>query len=250
VTAGQAAPTSDRQGPPRLLVEYCEDRKGQASIEDISGPDTPWITNSASTVRLGYSASAWWFRLTLEECGEKDSWPLLEIDYPRFEYIDCYLPADDGSFTVTRTGTGRAHNTRNIHDRNFVFSLKNKAAAGYAYLRIQSTNPINFTFTCHSLPDFIEARGREMPVIWIYYGLMLIMVLYNIFIFMGVGDGAYLHCSLFMVFFGMIMFSINGLGFQHLWPQYTWWENHSAYFFLFMCVPWLFQFLLHFIETK
>ncbi len=79
---------------------------------------------------------------------------------------------------------------------------------------------------------YFSKLNRELPVIWMYYGLMLIMVVYNLFIFVSSRDTSYIFYSLFITSFILLQMCLNGYAFQYLWPNSIWWANNSLPFFI------------------
>jgi|GEM_PF-1360163 len=236
--------------PLGVHIQYMEDRTGKAQIAEISALTKGWTASKKDVITIGYSPSAWWFRFTLDNPARKIKEILLEVDNSRFERIDLHAPDGKGAFTAFRGGTDFHFNDRDIIDKNFVYRLMVQPGRSTCYLRIQSTNSINFTLKSWSLGGFMKARSLELPVLWMYYGLMIVMLLYNMSIFFATRDRAYLYCSFFISCYIMMIFSVNGLGFQYLWPGSRWMEQHSTYFFLTFGMIWLFQFIRSFLETK
>jgi len=236
--------------PLGVHIQYMEDRTGKAQIAEISALTKGWTVSKKDVITIGYSPSAWWFRFTLDNPAREIKEILLEVDNSRFERIDLHAPDGKGSFATFNGGTDYHFKTRDIVDKNFVYHLMIQPGQSTCYLRIQSTNSINFMLKSWTLNRFMEARSREMPVLWMYYGLMIVMLLYNMPIFFATRDRAYLYCSFFILCYIFMIFSVNGLGFQYLWPGSGWMEQRSAYFFLNFGIIWLFQFIRSFLETK
>jgi adenylate cyclase len=67
---------------------------------------------------------------------------------------------------------------------------------------------------------------------------MIAMALYNLFIFASIRDRSYLYYILFVAGFLLFMFTLNGLAFQYLWPNWIWWGNNSLPFFIGFSSIW------------
>lgn len=52
-----------------------------------------------------------------------------------------------------------------------------------------------------------------------YFGIMLVMILYNFFIFLSIKDKSYLFYSVYVFFACLYQACIQGIGFQYLWPD-------------------------------
>ena len=52
-----------------------------------------------------------------------------------------------------------------------------------------------------------------------FYGVMLVMILYNFFIYLSVRDSAYIFYILYISSVTVTNLVISGAAFQHLWPN-------------------------------
>jgi two-component sensor histidine kinase len=83
----------------------------------------------------------------------------------------------------------------------------------------------------------------------IYHGAILVMLVYNFFIFISIRDLSYLYYVLFNCGWVFAMLTLNGLAFQYLWPRAVWWTNHSLLFFFCFSFMWGVQFSRSFLDT-
>ncbi|HAC30365.1 MAG TPA: diguanylate cyclase, partial [Marinobacter hydrocarbonoclasticus] len=59
----------------------------------------------------------------------------------------------------------------------------------------------------------------------IYYGIVLVMMLYNLFVFMAVGERSFLYYVGYIASMPLFLASLHGVAFQYLWPEATWWND-------------------------
>lgn len=78
---------------------------------------------------------------------------------------------------------------------------------------------------------FIQKIDTDKTLLGAYAGVMIAMTLYNLFIFASIRDRDYLYYILFVAGFLLFMFTLNGLAFQYLCPNWIWWGNNSLPFF-------------------
>ena len=119
---------TDEQGeyPLGLHMDILEDPSGKLTIEDVSSPsfDSKFTPSQVETPIYGFTDSAYWVRMDLDnQTRQTDKW-LLEIGYPHTQYVDLYslLPNGEG-FTVKEPGTQRPPETRDLRYPQIVFSL-------------------------------------------------------------------------------------------------------------------------------
>ncbi len=61
---------------------------------------------------------------------------------------------------------------------------------------------------------------------------MFVMVMYNLFIFVAVGERSYLYYLIVVVCMPLLLASLNGFAFQYLWPNATQWNDQAILIFL------------------
>ena len=70
-------------------------------------------------------------------------------------------------------------------------------------------------------------------ILGIYYGAILIMLIYNLILFFIIKERVYLYYVVFHFFYLFVQLALNGLGFEYLWPNNP---EINSYFFLSMMI--------------
>jgi signal transduction histidine kinase len=81
------------------------------------------------------------------------------------------------------------------------------------------------------------------------YGVLAVMLVYNLFIYMSVRDTSYLYYILYISCFGLYQVSVNGAGIEYLWPDNPWWANVSTIFLIAAAILFASQFARKFLQT-
>jgi len=216
---------------------YLEDPSGTMGIEDAAAARPGAFEPVASEVPLlGYSDSVHWVRLVLLNRGETDpadrGW-LLEVGYPLLDHVDLFLPLAGGGFEVRRSGDRLPMGARDVHYHNPVFRVRTPSGEPLEiFLRVQSEGPVQIPLTLWSPAAFAERAKDVQYGFGIYCGVMLVMVFYNLFLFLAIRDRNYLLYVLYAASTLLFLASLNGLGFEYLWPEHPWWANQSILFFM------------------
>jgi methyl-accepting chemotaxis protein len=231
-------------------MRYLTDREGSFSIRDVAEKKQDWLESSGDGFNFGFNPPVYWFSFTVDNRQRSSQGCYFEINYPMIDYIELYAPAEDGTFTVLKTGDRRPFIERDIVDRNFVFLLNAGQGLHTYYIRFQTASSLNFVPVLWSARSYIKRMNIEFPVFWIYFGLMLVMALYNLFLFISVRESTYIFYSLFIITFILFQSTLNGFAFQYLWPQSVWWANNCLPFFMLNCIVTAGLFIVRYIETK
>jgi len=220
-------------------LEILEDKTGNMTIDDITSSEiqSQFTLSEQEEPGFGFTSSVYWVKLTVNNPRDQLVNWYLEIGYPLLDYIDLYIQDEHGNFMVKKAGDRLSFNTREIKHRNFVFDLSEKPnSVKTYYLRFQTSSSMNFPLQFWQQDTFFEHTSKDTALLGIFYGAVIIMVIYNIFLFIGFRDKSYLYNVLFISSWGLAQASLNGLAFQFIWPDSIWWANINIPFFIFASV--------------
>jgi diguanylate cyclase (GGDEF)-like protein len=230
-------------------LELLEDPGGQLDFDAVR-QSAEFKPAPADGLKIGFSRSAWWVRLTLDNVSAKDMQVQLRQDYPLIDYLDLWKPGRDGAWERIRTGDRRVFSTRDFDHQDFIFALDLPAASQRTfYLRFASSGPVDINLTLYEQHALLAAIGHEQLAFGVYYGGFLVLVLYNFFIFLAVRDRAFFYYLLYAVSYGLYFSVFNGLSFQFLWPNSPVWGNQSLLVFLASSLIFSMQFTRKFLGT-
>ncbi len=205
---------------------FLEDRDKSLTLREVM-ERTDWRENRDNEFNFGYSNSAYWFRFTVNNFTVRDMDWFLALNYPLLDYVDVYYPNEGGIYRNKTSGDYYDFDRREIKDRNHVFLITTPPGKQTIYVRVESTSSIAFPIMAYSQVSYLEGLQIELPILWMYYGFMVIMIIYNLFIFVSIRDLSYLYYVLFIAFYTMFQMIMNGYAFQYLWPESIWWANNS-----------------------
>jgi signal transduction histidine kinase len=208
-------------------IEVLEDPSGKLSIAEVASTaiGQRFRPSKDAIPAFGLTKSAYWVRFVVTNpTREARPW-LLELGYPPIDDVRLYVPRASGGFEERRTGDKLPFAQREVVYRNFLFSLREPPGARTYYLRVHTSGSI--TLPLHAWTDkaFVENLTVAQPPLWIFYGLMLVMAAYNLFVFLSIRQAAYLYYVCYIVSYVGFQFSLNGLAFQFLWPNNTSWNG-------------------------
>jgi diguanylate cyclase (GGDEF)-like protein len=176
---------------------------------------------------------------------------LLRQDYPLIDWLEFWSRQPDGSWQVRSSGDRRPFASREIQHRDFIFSLELPPHSEQTYyLRFASAGPINIGLSLSSTQALLERIGLEQLAYGCYYGALLSLLLYNLFMLLVVRDRAFFFYLLYVSCYGLYMAVHNGLAYQFLWPQSPSLANDSLLLLLGMSLLWALQFARDILTTR
>jgi len=237
-------------------MQVYEDTNGQATIADVLAQAAAgnFKTHDKATLNAGYSRSVFWLKIDLlyhpTDPTAQRTW-LLELAYPPLDHLDLYLPDVNGRYQlIRRTGDALPFASREIRQNNYLFDLTFEPdQAQTVYLRLQSEGSIQAPVTLWSSTAYLEDQPLRLYVLGLIYGVLLGMLVYNLFIFLSVRDTSYLYYIFYIASFGLYQLSVNGAAAQYFWPDNPWWTNASTPFFIGCAGLFGSQFARSFLQT-
>ena len=238
-------------------LQVFEDPSGQASIADVRAQAAAgnFKPHDKATLNAGYSRSAFWLKIDLHyrptNPSAQRSW-LLELAYPPLDHLDLYLPDAVGDYRLVRqTGDALPFASREIRQNNYLFDLAFKPdQQRTVYLRLSSEGSIQAPVTLWSSTAYLEDQPVRLYVLGIIYGVLLGMLVYNLFIYLSVRDTSYLYYIFYIASFGLYQLSVNGAAVEYFWPDNPWWANAATPFFIGCAGLFGSQFARSFLQTK
>ena len=213
-------------------IYWLEDKTHNLSFEHVKGlPLSNFNQNQHSRFNKGYSKSSYWLRFDVDyHNAEGVSW-LLDISYSLLDYITFYEPTEAGLYRAHRTRDRVPFSMRDLDVNTFLFPLNPKENTQRYYLHIKTQDSFQVPVVLWQEKYYPAAYASKMMWHGVYLGAMLIIILYNSFIFITTRSETYLFYILSVTSITLFLMGANGFNYQFLWPESPWWANISIPFF-------------------
>ncbi len=243
---------------PVALAPYfsvLEDADQQWTLDDVRQPamQDRFVAASANArpLNYGFSRSAFWFRLTLQNDTDTAVERLIDINFPTLSRIDFFQPQADGRYQAVHTGVARPFATRPYANRFFVFPVALPAHAGQTvYFRVSSESGILLPATLWEPQAFRVNERNEYIVQAAYLGLAAALILYNLLLFFTLRDVAYVLYAVFAGTMALAISAANGFAMEFLWPQASTWSNMSLNVVYSLAIAAQTVFIRHLLQLK
>ncbi|WP_375232984.1 7TM diverse intracellular signaling domain-containing protein, partial [Pseudomonas sp. LS-2] len=245
-----------RSLPLGRATQVFEDPSGNATIADVSSPEgaAKFRALEASSLNAGYSRSAFWLKVRLtyrpNDPFASADW-LLELAYPPMDHVDLYLSTDDAAPKLAwQTGDMLPFSSRQIKQNNYLFDLDLRPhESKTAYIRVASHGSVQAPLNLWASHAYIEEQPSRLYILGMIYGVLAVMLVYNLFIYLSVRDNSYLYYILYITCFGLYQVSVNGAAIEFLWPDNPWWANTSTTYLIAAAILFASQFTRKFLQT-
>ncbi len=230
-----------------------EDRAQSVTFADLrSRPDLlPWKKPPNGTLNFGYSKSWFWLHTRFHNHDAVALDRLIEVSYAVLDYLDVYIVKADGQVIAYALGDKLPFTSRPLQHNNFIIPLQLLADETVdVYMQVRTGSSVQFPVTLWDKESLIEHDHNQTLGMGLYYGAMLIMVFYNLVLFLSVRDIKYFYYVCYVASMLVFLASINGLCFQYLWPEATWWNDVSIVMGLSGVIFFAMMFTHDFLDLK
>lgn len=234
-------------------ISILEDRLKSITIDDIQTQNTNlrFVPSTEDIPNFGQTNFHYWIKIPFENKSPFPTKRLLEIDYSNIDLVEVYSESN-GKFHLTdKEGMMFPFSERKIKNRNFVFSVVlDKQSAKTIYIKLYNSGGLTLPLTVWTEESFSLYYADIQHGLGLYYGVMIVMILYNFFIFLSVKDISYLYYVTYILGFLGLQLILTGHGFQYLWPNVPEFQRNGFVIFSGFCIASLLLFTRRFLNTK
>ena len=192
-----------------------DNSNGDFSAEQIiqGGADNLFVKNYQSFIRNESSNQEYWIRLKFSQQqgnANPGSW-FLSISQSYFEILDVYF-LDEQQQLVQEYHREKYQDTKGITypENSFEFFLEEDESVT-VYLSIRNLNKLVTRVSISSAEFFAKESIKRSLLEGGFYGALLIIFLYNLFIYINIKDKIHLYYSLYVLMCGVCFFGIDKL---------------------------------------
>ncbi|WP_342315709.1 7TM diverse intracellular signaling domain-containing protein [Lysobacter sp. FW306-1B-D06B] len=172
---------------------------------------------------FGFQDGAFWFHARVVNRDNAETRWLLVQSYALSDRIDVYARYPDGRTAFQAGGDHLPFSARSIRYRhpNFWVTLPRGEPVDL-FVRVQSESSMQVPLSLFTPVAFAELSRDAQFVIGAYYGILLALFFYNMALWLSLRDASYFWYLFHLSAFGLVLFTLNGLGFEYLWPNSSW----------------------------
>ncbi len=177
--------------------------------------------NNKSVAVFIRSGNNVWIRFSAKNLGV-DPDLFLSVKYSNISNLWLY-EKDSLNKLHLLTHTGNSQNFYSREDRNVDFNFHlfiPKGDEKNYYLNIKSAHPLELPLVLNSYDTLNENSFEQNLIIGIYCGIIISILLYNLFLFFATKDRSYLIYVAYLLFLGIAQITFSGWAFKFFWPSY------------------------------
>lgn len=200
---------------------------------------------------FGFQQGAYWFHIGIVNHNPKELRWLLVQRYALSDYIDIYARYPDGRVVHQSGGDALPFESRSIDYRHPNFWIELPVGERVDLLvRIQSQSSMQVPLDLYTPDAFVDLTRDAQLAIGLYYGILTALFFYNLVLWLTLRDSGYFWYLFHISAFGMVLFTLNGLGFEYLWPHSPWLADKSVPLSICLALIGMLQFARIFLELQ
>ncbi len=200
---------------------------------------------------FGFQDGAYWFYLPVVNRHPEESRWLLVQEYALSDQLDVYLRYPDGRVEHQASGDHQPFANRFIRYRHPNFRLDLPVGQQVEVLvRVQSESSMQVPLVLYTPRALAELMRDTQFSTGLYYGIVLALLFYNLVLWIMLRDPGYFWYLLHTGAFGLVLFTLNGYGFEYFWPDWPWLADASVPLSICLALIGMQQFSRSFLELK
>lgn len=233
-------------------LQFVEDSSDSLSFEEVVHPDFQdrfRIDPDFSKNKFSTSHS-YWVKVSLLKQPESDKNWILEFYDQTIDRIEAYIPSPAG-YQKILLGDQQVFDARLFAHKNFEIPVSNTTAGvDHYYFKIQSSQKADIRIAFRSVNRFVFYALNEYFLYGIFYGMILIITLYNLLIYGAIREMKYLYYVFYLVSVAGFAMALDGVGFQYLWPNHPSWNTFATGVCAFSIISFSILFSVRFLNLK
>lgn len=196
------------------------------------------------------SGESYWIRFSVEHNPTEKVW-LIEFYDQTIDHIEAYVPRPDGTYEKEIMGDAFTFQNRKFAHKNFEVQLyPHDNSVQYYYFRVQSHEFADIRIAFRSVDRFISYSLNEYFLFGTFYGMIVIIALYNFLVFLAIREIKNVYYIFYIISVALYAMSLDGVGFQYIWPNYPQWNDYASGICLYSVILWALVFTRRFLSTR
>ncbi|MFN3985987.1 MAG: diguanylate cyclase [Rhodocyclaceae bacterium] len=219
----------------------------------LHDPALTWQRGDDPIMYFGFSQAVWWVHVRLHNPGNTPLTRVLEIAEPIYD--DLHVWVLDGSTTIVeaRMGDRIAFDERPIAFRHPSVGIE-----------VPPNTTVEVVIRAHAVDGehdplplrlweadaFFAAMQVDALIYGAYYGAVLILLLYNLLVFLSTRERSFFWYAVYLASFLAWNLSFRGFAFQYLWPHAPHWNSVLIVLFVVCLLLSLCQFTWTLLDLR
>jgi len=229
----------------KFKLSYLIDPDGQFTINQVADQTFEYV--SGTRLNFGLSSAVYWIKIELGKSTHTAE--ALKIFNGTLSKANLYIKEGDEynlqQFSNEKLGEFSFYSTQYP-----VFDLPVPPQDNIVYLQVWSHNVLDLPFYVNDQSHIMKSIGFDFLNFGIYAGIILVMFLYNSFLYFSVRDKNYLYYVIYILMVGLAQACLKGYSTLILWPDNEWLIRQSVNLSIAMSGIFAIPFVINFLNIR
>lgn len=227
-------------------ISILEDASNKLNLNDVQKSDA-FIPSRVPIPNLKLSNSDFWIKFSIKNESNLNK-IILALEYPMLSVCEFYSMRDG---KVQSMSYDDLFSLRKYKHQNFLFDvdLPKGETASY-FIRVKSSEQMMLPLVLGPPKEMAEKMLTNDLVWGIFIGLILVMVVYNLFIYISVKDSSYLYYVAYSLFVGLTQITLSGFTYRFILFDHPSWNHLGIILFPGLAGITGNLFMMNFLQTR
>jgi two-component system NtrC family sensor kinase len=197
---------------------YYKDTGSKLSADEVLRNGS-FILNTQPVTNLGVTNSAVWIKIRIRNETAQSNL-VFGISYPILDEVDLYEIKENKTTFIGKMGDQLPYSQRIYDHQYFLFDISIPANETRSYiLRVKTWEQMVLPLFVGTPKAVMESNLTQDLIFGIFFGIMLALVLYNLFIYFTVKDPSYLFYVTYIFLISLTQACLNGYTLRFIFPD-------------------------------
>lgn len=237
--------------PVALELTYLSTFSERAAIDEALEYALPWQVPDKTPPNFGFTRKSFWLKAPIYNDTGVSQRRLLTVDYPLLDHLEIFLVQDKNIIKHAVMGDRMPFHVREVNNRRFVVPVDIPADGKVqVYFFLRTSSAALLPAFLWQEQDFYQHEVELSLGFGLYFGFIIVMIAYNLFLYFSIRDVSYLYYILYVGAFCIFQASLTGLSYQFLWPESPNWNDLSVPFTVLLTNVTALLFAIRFLDLK
>lgn len=214
-------------------AKYYETSENLTLTEVRNVSDNEFQAFESQNPNIGFTENHFWIRFELQNNTQDYKSYFLETARPITDIADLFVLESDKVISIFKNGDIIPFKEKAVQHRKQMFKIELPAASKRVYfLHLKSDGEvINLPLILRTTENLINVTAYEQIVFGFFYGILSLAAIVYLFFFFGINNRSFLYYGLYVIFIGLMQFSLDGYFYQYISPSAGYFTNRSVLIF-------------------
>jgi len=207
-------------------VSVFQDLNSKLPFDQVKDSAALFKPSTSKVPNLGISSSTDWIKFRIINNSDINE-VVLSLPNPIIDQVSVYWIRDNGEIDSVHNNNYSPLANRAFNHQFYLYPLSLKKGEGVVcYLKLKSSQQILAPISVNTPQRTLSQISESDTMAGIYLGIMMVMLLYNLFVYLSVRDKDYLVYCHYIFWVTLTQATLLGFSHRYIWGNNVWLSQH------------------------